>query len=277
MKKIIAAFDGLKYSESTALYALDIAKRYNGKVFGIFLEDFTYHSYNLSDLASDDYPEVRAAYLNKTDAQTREFSIKHFANQCEEQGILYAIHRDKNIAIRDLLHETRYGDLVVVQNNETLTHYSESAPSGFIMDLLGKTECPILLVPPHYKKVEKIIFLYDGEASSVFAIKQFSYLMPGQRQTPVELLCVKRKGENQAIPDSSHMREWLKLYHDDVQYKIIVGDPNEEIVKYLREQISNCLVVTGAYERNAISRILHKSMADRIMNAVELPMFISHS
>ena len=84
MKKIIAAFDGLKYSESTASYAIEIAKKYNGKIFGIFLEDFTYHSYSITDLAADDYPEQHAARLNKVDAETRESSVKHFAQQCEE-------------------------------------------------------------------------------------------------------------------------------------------------------------------------------------------------
>src|ERR1044072_8287574 len=116
MKKIIAAFDGLKYSESAAFYAIDIAKKYNGKIFGVFLEDFTYHSYSIIDLASDDLPELHAARLNKMDAETRESSIKHFTQQCEEQGLLYSIHRDKNIAIRELLHESRFADLIIIQH-----------------------------------------------------------------------------------------------------------------------------------------------------------------
>ena len=36
MKKIIAAFDGLKYSDSTERYAMDFAKKYNVKVHGVF-------------------------------------------------------------------------------------------------------------------------------------------------------------------------------------------------------------------------------------------------
>lgn len=276
MKKIIAAFDGLKYSESTASHAIEIAKRYNGKIFGIFLEDFTYHSYSIADLAADDYPEQHAAQLNKMDAETRDGAVKHFTQQCEEQGLSYSIHRDKNIAIRELLHEARFADMVVIQNNETLNHYSENAPTDFISNLLDRTECPVLVVPPIFQKIEKIIFLYDGKASSVFAIKQFSYLLPNQQGTPVELLCVKENGEDDTLPEAHYLKEWLKLYYDDVKTIALTGNSHEEILRFLKEQVANCLVVLGAYERGSISRMIHRSLADDIIKEIDLPLFISH-
>ena len=46
MKKIIAALDGLKYSESVVKYAVYLAKQNSSHLVGVFLEDFTYHSYH---------------------------------------------------------------------------------------------------------------------------------------------------------------------------------------------------------------------------------------
>ena len=276
MKKIIAAFDGLKYSESTAAYAIEMAKKYNGKIFGIFLEDFTYHSYSIADLGREDFPELRAAHLNTIDVEMRENAIKHFTKQCEEEGLTYSIHRDRNIALRELLHESRFADMIVIQNNETLTHYSETAPSNFISDLLDKSECPVLVVPPIFEKIEKIIFLYDGEPSSVFAIKQFAYLLQGQQKMPVELLCAKEKDKNSRIPEAFYLREWLQLYYDDVKYSVIVGDADKAIITFLKEQTRNCLVVLGAYERSSISRMIHHSLADTIIKSIDMPLFISH-
>jgi nucleotide-binding universal stress UspA family protein len=276
MKKIIAAFDGLKYSESTAFYAIEIAKKYNGKIFGIFLEDFTYHSYSITDLARDDYPEQHAAQLNRMDADMRESSIRHFTQQCEENGLIYSVHRDKNIAIRELLHESRFADVIIIQSNETLNHYSEKAPTGFIENLLERTECPVLVVPPVFQKIEKVIFLYDGKPSSVFAIKQFSYLLPAQEGLPVELLCVKHDTDDDRVPDGRYLREWLKLYYNDVSMGTLTGNSHEEILRFLKEQIANCVVVLGAYERGSISRMIHHSLADDIIRQVNLPLFISH-
>ena len=276
MKKIIAAFDGLKYSESTASYAIDLAGKYGGKIFGVFLEDFTYHSYSIADLAADDFPEHHAAQLNKMDAEVRENAVKHFASECEEQGLIYSIHRDKNIAIRELIHETRFADLVVIQNNESLNHYPDNVPSTFIGTLLEKTECPVILAPPAFKKIEKVIFLYDGRPSSIFAIKQFTYLFREHNDITIELLCVNDEPKMNGLPDGYYLREWLKLYYTEVKYTTINGDPTNEVITFLNEQTSNCLVVLGAYERGSISRMFHKSMADSIVMNIDIPLFISH-
>ena len=50
MKKFIAAFDGLKFSTSTRDYAIQLAKQNNSHLIGVFLNDFTYHSYKIYDL-----------------------------------------------------------------------------------------------------------------------------------------------------------------------------------------------------------------------------------
>ena len=50
MKKIIAAFDGLKFSRSTRDYAITLAKMHKAHLVGVFLEDFTYTGYKIYDL-----------------------------------------------------------------------------------------------------------------------------------------------------------------------------------------------------------------------------------
>jgi len=44
MKKFIAAFDGLKFCESTSEYAISLAKQTRAHLVGVFLDDFTHHS-----------------------------------------------------------------------------------------------------------------------------------------------------------------------------------------------------------------------------------------
>ncbi|MBL7696892.1 MAG: universal stress protein [Chitinophagaceae bacterium] len=277
MRKIIAAFDGLKYSESTTAYAIELAKKYNALLVGAFLEDRKYHSYSVTDLIDEDDPDEAAAYLGRRDADLRENAISMFSKACETDWLRYSIHRNKNIAIRELLKETRYADVLVIQNNETLSQVLQSPPSNFITALLERTECPVVLVPPLYRKIEKTIFLYDGTPSSVFAIKQFAYLMPGPDiNMQVDLLSVKPKGEDTSLPEGHNVKEWLKLYYPGLQYTIANGNPAEEIMKFLNEQVHNCLVVMGAYNRSGLSRLINPSMADTIMKSLNFPLFISH-
>jgi nucleotide-binding universal stress UspA family protein len=276
MKKIIAAFDGLKYSNSTERYVLEIARKYNVRVCAVFIEDFTYHSYTLADMIDDDdVNQVKAEYLRKFDVDTRENSIKIFNQHCEEAGILHTTHRDRNIAIKELTHESLFADLTVIQNNETFTHYTEKPPTGFISDFLERAECPVLIVPPIYKKPEKTIFLYDGEPSSIHAIKMYSYLFPNENLR-AELVTVKKSKEDKVVPDSHLLKEWLKLNYPKTMFKVLLGDPAEEIPKYLREEADNVVVVLGAYGRGSISRMIHRSLADILITTLDIPMFISH-
>jgi nucleotide-binding universal stress UspA family protein len=276
MKKIIAAFDGLKYSDSTEQYVLEMARKSNVKLYGVFLEDLTYHSYTLSDMISaDDVDTIKADYLQKFDADTRENSVKIFGQHCEDAGIVHATHRDKNIAIQELLHESLFADLVVIQNNETFTHYTEKAPTKFISELLERTECPVMIVPPVYKKPEKVIFLYDGEPSSIHAIKMYAYLFPNE-SLKTELVTVKKHKDDHVIPDSHMLREWLNLNYPGTKLNVLPGNAGEEIIDYLREQVENVLVVLGGYSRGSISRMIHRSLADFLISKVDTPVFIAH-
>jgi nucleotide-binding universal stress UspA family protein len=276
MRKIIAAFDGLKYSESTAAYAIDLASRFNAKLFGVFLEDALYHSYKIADLVGQDFvEEERAEYLNKLDAEARANSVKTFQHNCEGAGIVYAIHRDRNVAIQELLHESKYSDIILIQGDETLAHFNEDAPTDFISDLLQKTYCPVIVVPASFKHPEQVVLLYDGDPSSIFAIKQFAYLFPSSF-FKVEVVVVKKNKHDNVVPDSKLLKEWLKLYFPHATYSVLTGNPATEIVNFLKNQVQNPLVVLGAYSRSTVSRFMHESLADTIMKHLDVPIFISH-
>jgi len=90
MKKIIAAFDGLKYSGTTAEYAIHIAKQLHCHLVGIFLDDMIYHSFRFSDVIEDDeVSEKKLKALNEKDAATRRHAISVFESACEHAGLEY--------------------------------------------------------------------------------------------------------------------------------------------------------------------------------------------
>jgi nucleotide-binding universal stress UspA family protein len=132
-----------------------------------------------------------------------------------------------------------------------------------------------MIVPPIYKKPEKTIFLYDGEPSSIQAIKMYGYIFPDE-SLRAELVTAKKNKEDKVVPDSHLLKEWLKLNYPETKFKVLLGDPNEEIPRYLREQTENVVVVLGAYGRGSISRMIHRSLADTLITKLNSPLFISH-
>jgi nucleotide-binding universal stress UspA family protein len=278
MKKIIAAFDGLKYSKSTRDYALYIAGQTKAHLVGVFLDDPTYTSYKIYELISDSETSVqKMKKLDEKDKAAREAAASDFERSCSEQKLEYSLHHDRKVAISDLKHETIYADLLIINSSETLTHYVEKPPTRFIREILEDAQCPVLLVPPKFKKAEKIKLLYDGAPSSVHAIKMFSYMLPQLKTLDTEVISVKPYGQTLHLPDTKLMKEFMKRHFPKATYTVLKGFPEVEIMKYLRETGENSFVVLGAYRRGFISRWFHESMADTIMKDLKLPLFIAHS
>lgn len=277
MKKFIAAFDGLRFSESLVTYAIGIAKQSNAHLVGISLEDVTYHSFKLQDVIDEkETMDTRIKKFNKKDNRRRQLSSIAFEAACQAAGINYSIHHDKSIALQELLHESIYADLLIINFTETLTHYKETPPTRFIRDLLANVQCPVLLVPDEYKPIVKITCLYNGEPSSVHAIKMFSYLFGSLQDLDVEIVTIKKQDQNLHLPDNTLMKEFMKRHYPAARYTLLKGDIEKEIISYLKVQRAGNLVVCGAYHRGMVSRWFRESMADVLMKKLKLPLFIAH-
>lgn len=278
MKKIIAAFDGLKYAAATRDYAINIAKETQTHLVGVFMDDPTYTSYKIYELVAEQ--GVSEEKLNKyklKDEATRDAAAADFEKNCGQAGIAFSVHHDHNIAIQDLKHESIYADMIIINVKETLTHYNEKLPTRFIRDLLSDTQCPVLIVPQKYKPIQKIILLYDGEPSSVHAIKMFSYLMPNMMELETEVISVNPVYTTLHMPDNKLMKEYMKRHYPKAKYMVMKGLAETEIVNYLKLTTDHALVVLGAYRRGTISRWFRESMADVLMREVKLPLFIAHN
>ncbi|MDB5277502.1 MAG: universal stress protein [Ferruginibacter sp.] len=278
MKKIIAAFDGLNYAENTEAYAVQIARQEKMHLFGIFLDDPTYTSYKIYDLITKEgVNNTKLKKLEAKDKATRTAAAENFESACRKSGLTYAIHHDHNTPILELKHESIYADLLVINAKETLTHYPEKVPTRFIRDLLTDTQCPVLLVQDTYQPINKIILLFDGEPTSVHAIKMFSYLLPHLKELETEVISVKPADTSLHVPDNKLMKEFMKRHYPHASYTIAKGWPEDEIVKRLKKQATGALVVLGAYKRGSVSRWLRESMADTLMKEIKLPLFIAHN
>lgn len=279
MKKFIAAFDGLKFSESTLNYAIFLAKHCNAHLVGVFLEDFTRHSYTVADITryEGENFDKHVHELNDKDSEERTESVTKFEQACQNVGINYSVHRDKNIAIQELLHESIYADLLIISEEETVTRYEEAAPTRFVRELLNEVQCPVVVVPTKYRPVDKIILLYDGEPSSVYAVRAFSYLFDSLKNFEIQVLTVRSKEENLHLPDNRLMKEFIKRHYPKTEYIILKGQAEDEIVQYLHREKKDPLIVLGAYRRSKLSRIFKPSMADYLLQHLKMPLFIAHN
>lgn len=277
MQKIAAVFDGLKFSRSTLQYAIALAKQQPSHLVGLFLEDFTYNSFSLYEMSKAGATNAEIRDLEARDKVIRETSVKQFEKACQDAGLNYSVHHDRKIAIREVLLESIFADLLIMNMDETFVTIESDPPARFVRDLLSDVQCPVLMVPSEYHDIKKIVLLYDGEPSSVYAIKMFSYLVPCLQQLNTEVLSVNDPGEGLHLEDNRLMKELMKRHFPKAQYKVMQGHPEAEILTFLSGQPPGSLAVLGAYQRNTVSRWFRKSMADVLMKNLTMPLFIAHN
>lgn len=279
MKKFLAVFDGYNMSKSTLSYAIQLTQAANAHLVGVFLDELIYRNYNVVKAIkkSGDYQET-IKELDAKDKLKRDEAAKQFQKVCSKAGIQFSIHRQKGIAINELKHESMFADLIVINEFETFTRFRQPSPTRFMKDLLADVQCPVLVVPDNYKVVDKIVLLYNGGPSSLYAIKIFSYLFGDITGLPVEVFVVQENINAAArVPDNKLMREFVKRHFPKAIYTVVKGIAKEQIAGHLRNHKENELVVLGAYRRSELSRWFKISMADVLMNELDTPLFIAHN
>lgn len=278
MKNFLAVFDGYKLSKSTLHYAIQLTQAAKAHLVGVFLDDPIYRSYNVTKVikTSRDY-EAELKLLDAKDEEKRKVAVQQFEQACAKAAIPYSIHRDKNIALVELKQESMFADLLIINEYETFTRFKEQPPTRFIRDLLSDVQCPVLVVPKMYKTVDKVVLLYDGGPSSLYAIKMFSYLLGGFMKLPVEVLTINQDADNLRLPENKRMRRFVERHFPNVTYTVRKGDAEEQITGHLRNHKEDELVVLGAYRRTEISRWFKTSMADILMRELDTPLFIAHN
>lgn len=275
MKQVIVALDGLNFSASAVKYAALLASSANASLTGVFLDDITYHSYRVYNLLNEEgINENTLKELSDKDAQIRKEAVKKFEKICDHAKIKYKERHDRNIALEELLTESIYTDLLVLDRKEAFWKKEEKIPGSFLKSVLNNMECPALVVPSSYKVFNKLIFLYDGRPPSVRAIKAFSYLLDNYYKLSLEILTVKQSENYPDLSGKYLMSEWIKKYFSQASFKVLQGDSEGAIIEYAKAQKNNALFILGARQRGIVSHWLRESMAEVLIQKVQAPLFI---
>lgn len=279
MKKILAAFDGFRLSHAALQHAIEIASKTKSYLVGIFLEDYTYHSYKIYDLITEEGGgmDTKRRHLDKKDEKTRAASIADFEAACKKAGISYSVHKDRNFALREMIRESTYGDLLVIDKHETLAHHQENIPTKFIKHLLPDIQCPVLITSAPFHAIDKLILLFDGGPSSMHAIKMLAYTMDHLCHLPTEIINVNTFKDDLHVPDSRLVKEFIQRHFPSARFITMKGLAETEIIDYLKVQEGSPLVALGAYRRGKVSRWFKGSLADVIMTETTFPLFIAHN
>ncbi len=278
MKKVIAAIDAVNFSAKQLQHFNSWSVQANGKLVAVFLENIAGEPIEyLGSLPTDIaplYAELNWQHIDDRRKAIHE-KIQLFDEACENLKINASLHEDEKMPLEEIVRESRFADLLLIENNISFNKLFESDPPRFVQDVLRESQCPVLLLPSEKKEIEELFFTYNGSSSSMYAIRSFTNLFPNYIDKPVKILFVDEQNKG-VIPDEKLLKEYMQYHYKNWSVVMINGDdPAFELAGFLINK-SNYLVTLGAYSRSNLSQFFHKSDAKRLLKMLNTNIFITH-
>jgi nucleotide-binding universal stress UspA family protein len=279
MEKILLAVDAQKIDTGTLDFACFLGKLTGSSITGAFLEN----------LVANEKPVLKKMYggsfldwqVNEQDpAYIKKMknisdNIEFFKQACANRSVDCAVQKFEGNPLREIIDESRYVDLLIIDSETSFKKNYEGAPTDFANYVLRNSECPVIVAPESFDAIDTIVFAYDGSWTSFFAIKQFTYLFPQFMTKKIHVVHV-----NKNIPwgatDRDRVKEWLKAHYKFFEFEILEGDAETRLLPYLFMK-KNTFIVMGAYGRSVLSQHFKRSHAKLLIKAVTQPIFIAHS
>ncbi|HEX5652067.1 MAG TPA: universal stress protein [Chitinophagaceae bacterium] len=273
MKKILLAFDGGNYSTAALEFAARLNERQPIFLTGAFLPQVDYAnlwSYSRGGKS----PGVYIPLVEDEDAEIVQQNIERFRSFCIHHHIEFRLHKDFfDFAIPELKKETRFADLLIISSETFYGHLATDEPNEYLQEALHSVECPVLVLPEHFEFPQSSILAYDGSASSVYAIKQFAYLLPELAGN--ETILAYAGKEDEPLPEADNIQELTVRHFSNLNILHLQADQKKYFAEWLNDKNAPVLVC-GSYGRSAFSRLFKKSFINGVISNHQVPVFIAH-
>src|SRR3954466_2556653 len=153
MKKVLFICDGRNFSKA----AFDFIKSLNEAeailVTGVFYLSVDFRILIPSSIYPDPDPLVASV---EDESEQVKSTVELFKEDCIKNGIEYRLHETgKPWSVGDFVRETRFSDLMVLSEEMFFRNWGGDQPNHFMRQALRRAECPVIIIPECYTKIEK--------------------------------------------------------------------------------------------------------------------------
>lgn len=276
MERILLIVNSHRPDAASIEFATRMAALSRTKLTALFLENVSYEPVLV---AQPDVLQFSAYCLHTGGVVVGQpdvdMAVGLVKEECRFAGVCLDVTFGKGDPLQQAICESRFADFIILDPGMSFSQQEESLPSHFVREVLVHAECPVLLSPKEFVGIDEVVFCYDGSASSVFAIKQFTLLLPQFRTQQALLLEVNPANIDGLDDEHKRMMAWLKMHYSSVYYQALTGNAKDELFRYLFLKTQK-LVILGAYGRSMLSNFFRRSHADALIRMVDLPLFITH-
>ena len=273
MKKIILAFEGTHFSDGAFEFARRLNELHPVLLTGVFLPQAELvNLWSYADGAGAPFIPL----FESSESELVQQNITRFENLCRGNGIDYRVHKDFfDLALPELKKESCFADLLILGSEMFYENMRINSSNLYLQDALNDVKCPVLLVPEKFDFPESIILAYDGSEDSVFAIKQFAYLLP-ELKNKQTLLVYANDDAAKDFPDKIQIEELAARHFKNLTLFKLDINPKKYFSTWVLEKKS-ALLVSGSYGRTGLSKLFKRSFIKDVIAGHRLPVFIAHT
>jgi hypothetical protein len=269
MKEILLVFDGAHFSAGAFEFARHINRAEKALFTGVFLPPTVYA--NLWAYTASLLPDATI----EVNTEGIEQNKKNFASLCLANNMQYRIHDNfLDLALAALRTETLFADLLIIGSESFYEQAGSNALNEYMEETLHNAGCAVVVVPEQYKLPTSNIIAYDGSDSSIYAIKQFSLLLPLFAGNKTVLVYAGR-GETAVVPHEEQVKDLTARLFSNSSCTKLGKEEAPGLPEWLQRQEA-ALLVSGSFGRSAVSRLFRKSFISGVIKDHRIPVFIAH-
>lgn len=131
-----------------------------------------------------------------------------------------------------------------------------------------------MVVPEKFEFPYNNVLTYNGNPSSVYAIKQFAYLFPEFAKNDTILVHVS-SDTGVEIPEIRNIEELVTCHYPELTFMNLNFEPTRNFKEWLQNK-KGSILVSGAFGRSDFSMLFKKSFVQNIIKEHRMPVFIAH-
>jgi hypothetical protein len=278
MKKILVVFSSYHYSDAVLKWLVRMNDQTPILATGIFLPASAFAS--IFSYAAAANASGETGYFPAPDKDEKEeisSQMQQFEKDCLANGISFRLHPGRmNLTMPDISVESRFSDLMLISGESFFIREKGEDRTAHIHDLAKAAECPLLIIPEHFIFPSSVILAYDGSPNSVFAIRQFAYILREFTVLPTLLMNAGQNDPGHDIPFKDEAIELITSHFNDLTLQKIDLDPG----KFFGEWIDNrkgSILVSGSLGRSKLSQLFNKSFIEDVILAHHIPVFTAQA
>jgi nucleotide-binding universal stress UspA family protein len=276
IKNILVPFDGSHHARAALEYALWMAERFDGTLFGqhvidtVSIEGTFFHDISGS-LGFEPYLDFSTKMREALEERGKAL-LEEFRERCRSRNVRHETYLDLGIVANEICERAKIADLIVLGHRGINEEFSTGLLGGTAESVTRKSPRPVFVSNRNFKAVERPLLAYDASQRASAAVEAAAEFC-SRLGLPLTVLHVPKdpKLGERVLQEAG---TYLASYGIETRYEVARGYPEQKIIDYL-VNFGYDLVFIGAYGHRRIIEMVLGSTTEYVLRKSPCPVFLA--